>query len=139
MKLTYNKDDFSQKCYAKNLEWHTSTCDQYSSSTEKIKILEAIKSIMEQGGLSEQEACARFKVEVVNFISSWTKNKEVLQDPKNSKKLRINQGPCTILEDITQNLVDFVEKWHGMGLPVNCFNLIAFQSTASTYSRKLVN
>lgn len=122
MKLIYNKSGFSQKLYVKNLKWHTSTCNWFAS-TENMKILDAIKNIMEQEGLSEQEACVRFKVEV-NLISCWNNYKEGLHYSKNSLKFSIHQGPCSIIEDVTQDIVDFVKEWCGRSLPVNCFNLI---------------
>ncbi len=61
MKLIYNKSGLSHKCYNEGLE-HALTCIRYSS-TKKIKILAAVKNIMEEEGLTEREVFAMFKID----------------------------------------------------------------------------
>jgi hypothetical protein len=88
-----------------------------------MKILEAVKNLMDNKGISVCEACIVFKVEP-SAVTRWTNKKEVLPNPKHSDKLSIHSGPYSILHNITQDLVDFVDEWHAKGLQVNRFNLI---------------
>ena len=88
-----------------------------------MKILEAVKNLMENEGLSEHGACALFNIHA-SAVTYWTKKKDDLQYLQHSEKLNFQSGPYSILHNIIQGLVDFVEEWHVKGLLVNLFILI---------------
>ena len=60
-----------------------------------------------------------------SMICRWLKNVENLRaDPRKASKMAAHAGPTSVIAEIKQDLLDFVEMWRQKGFEVNCFTLL---------------
>ena len=89
---------------------------------KKMKVVEAAYNMQMEEHLSLTDSAKVLKVHPT-MIYRWAKKKNT--DDANIQSLfQLHPGPTSILHDIEQDLVDFVEEWRQKGLPVNRYSLV---------------
>jgi hypothetical protein len=80
--------------------------------------------MMQDDHLSLVQAASVVKINP-SMICRWLKNVENLRaDPHKASKMAAHAGPTSVITEIEQDLLDFVEMWHQKGFEVNRFTLL---------------
>ncbi len=103
-------DSFVKRCI------HYSTCS-------KLKILSAVDRMMAKENLRQNQAYEIMQV-YDSQVSRWPTKHVLLEEAARPEKQILHQGPVGCVEAFTEELVSFVDKWHGKGILVSCLCLI---------------
>ncbi len=97
-------------------------CIHYSAA-DKLNIVAAIDKMMAQEHLRQNQA-----YEVVHVRDSqvlrWQANHALLKEAARLEKQSLHEGPVGCVDAFTDELVSFVDEWHGKGILVSCLCLI---------------
>ena len=72
-----------------------------------MKIVQAVNKMQEEENITLGVAAARLGVHR-NSLASWTNNKTALSDSLVENCLSLHKGPMSILEDIKDELLEFI-------------------------------
>jgi hypothetical protein len=124
MKLVYYPGGFASSCHSQKYEsGFSGSCARYTNS-EKLNIISVVQKMMQNELLSLVQAAAVVKIDP-SMICRWLKNVENLRaDPRKASKMATHAGPTSVIAEIKQDLLDFVEMWRQKGFEVNCFTLL---------------
>ena len=122
MRLMYNKSGFNHTGALTRINSQAYKHNQYST-LEKIKILHVIEKMVQEDLLSYAQASSALGIDQ-SVISRWKKHRADFAAFSKHDKLSLHPGPISILKDIEEELISFVDEWHGKGLPVNRFILM---------------
>ena len=123
MKLVYNPGGFNSSCHSRKYEaGFTGSRTRYTNA-EKLNIISVVQKLMQDELLSLVQAAVVVKIDP-SMISRWLKNVENLRDPRRALKMAAHAGPTSIMAEIEQDLLDFVEMWREKGFEVNRFTLL---------------
>ena len=118
----YNKSGYSHSQNSKRIEGRTSAHIRYSA-LDKMKILTAVDSLLvEKENLTVAQAAGVVCVDQ-SMIWRWAKKREEFSSsPRAHPVLQVHPGP-SILHDVEEERIRFVEEWHLKDLPVNYITL----------------
>ncbi len=97
-------------------------CIHYSAAT-KLKIVAAVDKMMAEEYLKQNKACANLQV-CDSQVLRWQANHVLLEEVARPEKQILHEGPVGCVDAFTEELVSFVDKWHGKGILVSCLCLI---------------
>jgi hypothetical protein len=93
------------------------------SAANKLKIIAAIKKMMAEEYLKQNQACEVLQV-CDTQVLRWQANHALLKEAARPEKQIMHKGPVGCVDAFTEELVSFVDKWHGKGILVSCLCLI---------------
>jgi hypothetical protein len=91
---------------------------QYSNA-ERLRLVTLVDMVMTEDGVKPMEAAAAFGVSP-GLVSRWCKVLQVeCEDALFISVSKNHRGPENFLDDIAQDLVNFVSQWRDPGMPVS--------------------
>jgi hypothetical protein len=124
MKLIYNPGGFASSLHSQKYESGFSGSRAWYTNSEKLNIISVVQKLMQNELLSLVQAAAVDKIDP-SMICRWLKNVENLRaDPRKALKMAAHAGPMSVIAEIEQDLLDFIEMWHQKGFDVNRFTLL---------------
>jgi hypothetical protein len=118
MKLhAYNKSSFSHTQALCRIVSRQRKRNVYSTC-KKANILCVIQKMVEEESLTYSEASPSLGLDQ-SMISRWRKKEELFAAISRTNAFSLHSGPTSILTDITQDLLDFIDTWRSKGLTVN--------------------
>jgi hypothetical protein len=118
----YNKSGISHSRSLERINARVSRRPAYSTG-EKLKILRVIKKMVEEDALTYSEASSALGLDN-SMISRWRKKEDVFAAITRPDALIVHAGPTSILDEVTQDLLHFIDTWRSKGLPVNRIALV---------------
>ena len=122
MRLIYNQGGINHAHEALRVENRGVRKPAFSSG-EKMKIVRAVEKMLGEEQISLGVAAARLGTTRQNLIN-WQKNAEALSDSQVENRLSLHKGPMSILDDITQELIEYITHWRERGFPVTRMCLV---------------
>jgi len=122
MRLIYNQGGIGHAREAQHIQDRAFKRQRFSSG-EKMKIVQAVNKMQEEENITLGVAAARLGVNCNNLVS-WAKNKTVLSDSLVDDRLSLHKGPMSILEDLKDELLEFITQWRDKGFPVSRMCLV---------------
>ena len=122
MKLVYNLSGMNHARDALCVQ-NRSCKKKVFSSGEKMKIVRAVEKMLVQEQISLAVAAARLRVSRQNVVN-WQKNADALSDSSVENKLILHKGPMSMVEDLKQELIEFITTWREKGFPVTRICLV---------------
>jgi hypothetical protein len=94
-------------------------------ASEKLQILSSVDSLMKKENMTQNQASVAMQV-CPSQVSRWRACADDLAASVESgrDKLKLNQGPAGLLDDVEEDLVTFVDEWCMKGLPVSWLSLV---------------
>ena len=94
-------------------------------ASEKLQILSSVDSLMKKENMTQNQASVAMQV-CPSQVSRWRACADDLAASVESgrDKLKLNQGPAGLLDDVEEDLVTFVDEWRMKGLPVSRLSLV---------------
>jgi hypothetical protein len=89
-------------------------CAHYSAAN-KLKIIAAIKKMMAKEYLNQNQACKVLQVCDIQVLR-WQANRAPLNEATRPEKQVMHKGPVGCVDPFMEDLVSFVDKWHGKGI-----------------------
>jgi hypothetical protein len=93
------------------------------SAANKLKIVAAVDKMMAKEYLRQNQACKVLQVRDSQVLR-WQANPALLKEAARPEKQSLHKGPVDCVDTFTEELVSFVDKWHGKGVLVSCLCLI---------------
>ncbi len=93
------------------------------SAANKLKIVTAVDKLMAEGHLRQNQACKVLQVRDSQVLR-WQANCALFEEAARPEKQSLHEGPVGCVDAFTEELVSFVDKWHGKGILVSCLCLI---------------
>jgi hypothetical protein len=90
---------------------------QYSNA-EKLKLVILIDKVMKKDGVKATQAADLVGVSPMS-VPRWCKDLQVERQDTHPSSISNHRGPGSFLDDISQDLVNFVAQWRGRGMPVS--------------------
>jgi hypothetical protein len=118
----YNPGGSNQTRSVERLEKGGQRCVQYTAAY-RVKIVLAADKIMIEERLTQQQASAAMQVSP-SLISRWRVKSSALEQEARPNALSLNKGPVALLSAINKQLINFVDKWCGKGIPLSPLALI---------------
>jgi hypothetical protein len=91
-------------------------CTHYSAA-DKLKIVAAIDKMMAGDYLKQNQACSVLQV-CDSQVLSWRANRALLEEAARPEKQIMHKGPVGCVDAYMEELVSFVDEWHGKGILV---------------------
>ena len=88
-----------------------------------MKIVHTVNKMQEEENITLGVAAARLGVNRNNLVI-WAKNKTALSDSLVENRLSLHKGPMSILEDLKDELIEFITQWRDKGFPVSRMCLV---------------
>jgi hypothetical protein len=125
MKLVYNPGGFASARHMDKYEsgQFTGSRNRYTNA-EKLNILAVFDKLKSEGNLTLTQAAAVMHIDP-SVLCRWSKRVEEFQrDPKNASRMAFHPGHESMLAEIEQDLLNFIEMWGQKGFEVNRFTLV---------------
>jgi hypothetical protein len=125
MKLKfYNPGGIGRVRLAERMDIAVERRKHYPAS-EKLQILSSVASLMKNDNMTQNQASIAMQV-CPSQVSRWRACADDLAASVESgwDKLKLNQGPVGLLDDVEHDLVTFVDEWRTKGLPVSRLSLV---------------
>jgi hypothetical protein len=125
MRLIYNPSGTSHARDAQRIEQRTEsqlTRRMYTSG-EKMKIVRAVEAMMVNENLTLNLAASRHGVSP-GCVVSWRKNAAALSDSSVENKMILHKGPSSIVSELREELLEYIEHWRVRGFPVTRMCLV---------------
>jgi hypothetical protein len=124
MHLFYNRSGISHKCDLWRINNRSFKRTQYTT-IEKMKIFWVIEKMVEEEQVTYAQASSALSFNQ-GMISRWRKEQGQFAAQASSRPaaLSLHAGPNSILKNVEEQLIAYVDEWHGKGLPVNRFTLM---------------
>ena len=116
MRLIYNPSGTNHARDALRIENRTQQRRHYTAS-KKMKIVRAVDAMMAIENLPLNVAATRHGVSPTS-VTTWRKNAVALSDSSVENKLILHKGPTSIVSEVEEDLIGFVEHWRLRGFPV---------------------
>ena len=87
------------------------------TASEKMKIVLAVEAMMATENLPLNVAATRHGVSPASVVY-WRKNAVALSNSSVENKLILHKGPTSIVSEVKEALIEFVEHWRLRGFPV---------------------
>jgi hypothetical protein len=97
-------------------------CTHYSAAN-KLKLVAAVDKMMAEEYLKQSQACLVQQV-CDSQVLRWQANRALLEEAARLKKRIMHKDPVGCMDAYTEELVSFVDKWHGKGILFLCLCLI---------------
>ena len=124
MKVVYNPGGFNSSRHFERYESGFSGSRTRYTNAEKLNIISVVQKLMQNEQMSLVQVAAVVKIDP-SMICRWLKNVENLRaDPRKASKMAAHAGPTSVMAEIEQDLLDFVEMWRQKGFEVNRFTLL---------------
>ena len=122
MKVVYNKSGFNQ---ARDALRATQRTVKYRSFTtgEKLHLLERFDALVEGEKVPQNVASSAIGVSL-SCIFDWRRKKEALSSHTTKDKLSLHKGPASILDELEQELVEYITMWRMKGFPVSRMSIV---------------
>jgi len=100
-------------------------CRKLYPASKKLQILYSVDSLMKKETMTQNQASVAMQV-CPSQVSRWRACADDLAASLESgrDKLKLNQGPAGLLDDVEEDLVTFVDEWHMKGLPASRLSLV---------------
>ena len=122
MRLVYNPSGTNHARDAQRIETRTEQRRHFSAS-EKMKIVRAVDEAMARENLPLNLAATRFGVNPSSIVT-WKKNAVALFDSSVENKLILHKGPSSIVSELKEELLEYIEHWRVRGFPVTRMCLV---------------
>jgi hypothetical protein len=93
------------------------------SAANKLKIVAAVDKMMAGEYLKQNQACLVLQV-CDSQVLRWQANRALLKEAARPEKLIMHKGPVGCVDAYMEEMVSFVDEWHGKGILVSCLCLI---------------
>ncbi len=113
--MVYNPGGFGHTRLQKKFRKGVQRPVQYSTM-DKVKIVSAIDKTRWQ--------VTEFLQVSLSQISRWRAKSSSLKQSTWPNTIALLKGPAAFLLEVKEQLVNFVNKWHGKGIPVSCLYLV---------------
>jgi hypothetical protein len=125
MKLIYNPGGFCASRHTQKYESGRFTgCRTRYTNAEKVNILSVVRRLQTEQHFSLTLA-AQFVQIAPPVICRWAKKAQELQcDSKKAGKMSCHAGPASLVDDIEEALLNFIDEWRQKGFEVNRFTLL---------------
>ncbi len=97
-------------------------CTHYSAAN-KLEIVVAVDKMMAEEYLKQNQACSVLQV-CDSQVLRWQANRALLKEAARPEKQIMHEGPVGCVDAFTEELVSFVDEWHGKGILVSHLCLI---------------
>ncbi len=87
------------------------------SAANKLKIVAAVYKVMAEEYLKQNQACSVLQV-CDSQVLRWQANRALLEEAARPEKQIMYKGPVSCMDAYTEELVSFVDEWHGKGILV---------------------
>ncbi len=118
----YNPGSLSQKHIDERFDSTVKPRIRYSAGN-KLQISAAVDCMMAEENLRQNQACAIMQV-CDSQVLRWRTKRVLLEEATRPEKQILHQGPAGCVDAFTEELVSFVDEWHGKGILVSCLYLI---------------
>jgi hypothetical protein len=122
MKVVYNLSGINHARDSLRTAQRTVKYRSYTTG-EKLKLLERVDEVISAENVSSNDACSIIGVPV-SCVQDWRSKKEALSSAATTNKLRLHKGPASILQEVEQELIDYIHLWRQKGFPVSRLSLI---------------
>jgi hypothetical protein len=117
MKLIYNPSGVSQARDALRATERVVKYRSYSSG-EKLSLLQRFDALVEEEFVPQNIASNMLGVSL-SCVNGWKSKREALSAAVSKDKLRLHDGPASILQEVEQELVEYIHLWRQKGFPVS--------------------
>jgi hypothetical protein len=93
------------------------------SAANKLKIIATVEKMMAEEYLKQNQACEVLQVHDTQVLR-WQANHASLKEAARLEKQIMHKCPVGCVDAFTEELVSFLDKWHGKGILVSCLCLI---------------
>ncbi len=100
------------------------------SAAVKLKIVTTVDKMMAEENLFQNQACDILQVHDSQVLR-WRANRASLEEAARPEKMSMHEGPVGCVDAFTEELVSFVDEWHGKGILFSCLCLIRKASDLS--------
>ncbi len=90
------------------------------SLAQRRHIVTLVDRAMQEDGISLNHAAENLQVSL-HSVSRWCAALQDTTNPPGSNIVKNQTGPAGYLDDIQEQLIDFVTDWRDRGMPVTCF------------------
>ncbi len=122
MKLVYNLGSINHARDALRIDHRSSKQRSYTSS-EKMQIVQAVDRLVEEENLPQNIAAGRLGINPSN-IWKRCQNKTALSESSVKNKLSLHKGLSSIIDDVKDDLIAFIEHWREKGFPLTRMGLM---------------
>ncbi len=98
-------------------------CRTHYAAADKLKIIDAVEKMMAKENLFQNQACEVLQVHDTQVLR-WHANCASIEEVARPEKMSMHEGPVGCADAFTEELVSFVDEWHGKGILVSCLCLI---------------
>ena len=125
MKIVYNPGGFNSTRHTeKYASGQFTGCRTRYTNAEKLNILSVVQKLRMEDNLNLTQAAHVVQI-APPVICRWAKKIEELRtDPTKAGKMALHRGPASLVDEIEQELLDFIEEWRQKGIDVNRFTLL---------------
>jgi len=98
---------------------------QFRPAYKKVQILASVDCLIRNENMNQGEAAVMLQV-CPSQVSRWRAKAEKLEAAlaTGREKFSLREGPASLLDEVEEELVCFVDEWHSKGLPVSCLSLV---------------
>ncbi len=119
----YNPGGLNCKCIdARIVNAIIQHCTHYSAAN-KLKIVAAVDKMMAKEYVKQNQACLVLQV-CDSQVLRWQANCALLEEAARPEKQFMHEGPVGCVDAYTEELLSFVDEWHGKGILVSRLCLI---------------
>jgi hypothetical protein len=119
----YNLGGLNSKCIDDRFDNAIIQRHTHYSVADKLKIVTAVDKMMAKEYLKQNQACLVLQV-CDSQVLRWQANRALLEEAARPEKQIMHKGPVGCVDAYTEELVSFVDEWHGKGILVTRLCLI---------------
>jgi hypothetical protein len=122
MKLVYNRSGINQARDALRAMQRTIKYRSYTTG-EKLNLLQRFDALVEEENVTQNVASTMLGVSL-SCVLAWRSKKEALSAAVTKDKLSLHKGPASILQEVEQELVEYIHLWRQKGFPVSRMGIV---------------
>jgi hypothetical protein len=125
MKIVYNPGGFNSTHHTeKYASGQFTGCRTRYTNAEKLNILSVVQKLRTHDNLNLTQVAHVVQI-APPVICRWAKKVvELRSDPTKAGKMALHCGPASLVNEIEQEILDFIKEWRQKGIDVNSFTLL---------------
>jgi hypothetical protein len=122
MKVIYNQSGVNQARDALRAAQRTVKYRSFTTG-EKLHLLQWFDALVEGEKVPQNVASSAIGISL-SCVLGWRSKKEVLSAHTTKDKLSLHKGPASILNEVEQELVEYIHLWRQKGFPVSRMSIV---------------
>jgi hypothetical protein len=122
MKLVYNRSGLNQARDALRTAQRTVKYRSFTTG-EKLHLLQSFDALVEGEKVPQNVASSAIGVSL-SCVLDWRSKKDSLSAHATKDKLSLHKGPASILDEVEQELIEYIQLWRTKGFPVSRMSIV---------------